>query len=99
MVAANPNLKFIVPESTAEHAVDMGVPQDKIILIDAGQTVAILGESGCGKTVLMKSIVGLTDPRAVSGRILFDDSEQQYRLNSFHIWLLKKNIKEKYESP
>ena len=41
MVAANPNLKVIVPESTAGHAKDMGVPADKIILIDAGQTVTI----------------------------------------------------------
>lgn len=41
MVAANPNLKIIVPESTAGHAKDMGVPEDKIILIDAGQTVTI----------------------------------------------------------
>ena len=41
MVAANPNLKVIVPEATAGHAKDMGVPADKIILIDAGQTVTI----------------------------------------------------------
>jgi L-ascorbate metabolism protein UlaG (beta-lactamase superfamily) len=41
MVAANPNLKIIVPESAAGHAMDMGVPQDKIFLIDAGQTVTI----------------------------------------------------------
>lgn len=41
MVTANPNLKIIVPESTAGHAKDMGSPADKIILIDAGQTVTI----------------------------------------------------------
>jgi len=41
MVAANLNLKVIVPEATAGHAKDMGVPADKIILIDAGQTVTI----------------------------------------------------------
>jgi phospholipid/cholesterol/gamma-HCH transport system ATP-binding protein len=27
--------------------------------IPAGQTIAIIGESGCGKTVLMKTIIGL----------------------------------------
>ena len=27
--------------------------------IDRGQTVAIIGESGCGKTVFMKTIIGL----------------------------------------
>lgn len=35
-----------------------------------GQTLAIIGESGCGKTVLMKTIVGLIRPTA--GEVLFD---------------------------
>lgn len=43
--------------------------------IPAGQTVALLGESGCGKTVLMKSIIGLIRP--TRGRVLFDDHEIQ----------------------
>ena len=41
--------------------------------IPAGQTVAILGESGCGKTVLMKSIVGLVRPS--HGQVLFDNAD------------------------
>lgn len=45
--------------------------------IPAGQTVALLGESGCGKTVLMKSIIGLVKP--TRGRVLFDD-EDMHRL-------------------
>ena len=40
------------------------------INIPAGQTVVLIGESGCGKTVLMKSIIGLVKPQ--QGRILFD---------------------------
>jgi phospholipid/cholesterol/gamma-HCH transport system ATP-binding protein len=40
------------------------------IQIPPGQTLVILGESGCGKTVLMKSLVGLVRPN--SGRVLFD---------------------------
>ena len=43
--------------------------------IPAGQTVALLGESGCGKTVLMKSIIGLVKP--TRGRVFFDDEEIQ----------------------
>ena len=50
MVTANPNLKIMVPEAAAEHAKDMGVPEDKIILIDAGQTVTI--DSGIRITAL-----------------------------------------------
>jgi len=38
--------------------------------IDRGQTLAIIGESGCGKTVLMKTIVGLIRP--CEGSVLFD---------------------------
>jgi len=38
--------------------------------IERGQTLAIIGESGCGKTVLMKTIVGLIRPG--EGSVLFD---------------------------
>lgn len=35
-----------------------------------GETIAIIGESGCGKTMLLKTLVGLIP--ASSGRVLFD---------------------------
>ncbi|MBA4017398.1 MAG: ABC transporter ATP-binding protein [Pirellula sp.] len=38
--------------------------------IPRGQTLVLLGESGCGKTVLMKTIIGLVRP--TEGRILYD---------------------------
>ena len=38
--------------------------------IPAGQTIVLLGESGCGKTVLMKSIIGLIEP--TEGDVIFD---------------------------
>lgn len=47
--------------------------RDIDIDIPAGQTLVLLGESGCGKTVLMKSIIGLIKP--TTGRILFDDQD------------------------
>ncbi len=38
-----------------------------------GQTVCIIGESGCGKTVLMKSLIGLVQP--TTGRVIFDGQD------------------------
>ena len=38
--------------------------------IPRGQTLAIIGESGCGKTVLLKTIIGLLAP--TFGRVFFD---------------------------
>lgn len=48
------------------------------LTIPAGQTLVILGESGCGKTVLMKSIIGLVYPTI--GDVKFD-GEDINRLN------------------
>ena len=43
------------------------------LTIPAGQTVVMLGESGCGKTVLMKTMIGLVKPSR--GRVLFDSND------------------------
>lgn len=43
-----------------------------------GQTVALLGESGCGKTVLMKTIIALKPPSSdyrMTGSVVFDGKD------------------------
>ncbi|MDX1928466.1 MAG: ATP-binding cassette domain-containing protein [Pirellulaceae bacterium] len=40
------------------------------LTIPRGQTVAVIGESGCGKTMLLKSVTGLLTP--TSGSMLYD---------------------------
>ena len=46
------------------------VLRDVALGVRRGETLAVIGESGCGKTVLLKLIVGLLRPTA--GRALFD---------------------------
>ena len=41
--------------------------------VPRGQTLAIIGESGCGKTVLLKTLIRLIEPTA--GRVLFDGQD------------------------
>ncbi len=47
------------------HAIDLDIQR--------GQTLCVIGESGCGKTVLLKLIVGLLRPTV--GRVLFDGKD------------------------
>jgi phospholipid/cholesterol/gamma-HCH transport system ATP-binding protein len=49
------------------------------LTIPRGQTLVIIGESGCGKTVLLKSIIGLIQP--TEGQVLFDGHDLS-KLNS-----------------
>ncbi len=44
--------------------------QDINVSILRGQTIAVIGESGCGKTVFMKTLVGLIQP--TQGSVSFD---------------------------
>lgn len=46
------------------------VLRELTLAVPRGQTVAVIGESGCGKTVLLKLAIGLLRPAA--GRVVFD---------------------------
>jgi len=46
------------------------VLRDIHLVLRRGETVAVIGESGCGKTVLLKTIIGLLRP--TQGSVFFD---------------------------
>jgi len=46
------------------------VLRDLNVQVRRGETLVVIGESGCGKTVLLKLVIGLLRPTA--GRVLFD---------------------------
>jgi phospholipid/cholesterol/gamma-HCH transport system ATP-binding protein len=46
------------------------VLRDIDLTVPRGQTLAVIGESGCGKTVLLKTLIGLVRP--TNGEVLFD---------------------------
>src|SRR4051812_22982743 len=52
------------------------VLRDIQLSIPRGQTLAIIGESGCGKTVLLKIIIGLL--HATSGYVVFDGQRMDH---------------------
>ena len=63
-----------------------GVLRNINLSIPPGQTLVLLGESGCGKTVLMKSIIGLVQPTV--GEVYFDEQNIN-QLNDRRLSLLR----------
>jgi len=57
--------------------------------IKDGETMVIIGRSGCGKSVLLKHIVGLLHPD--SGRVLVDGKEVG-KLNTKNLYKIRKGI-------
>src|SRR5262245_64231773 len=49
------------------------VLQGVSLKVEAGSITCLLGSNGSGKTTLVRSVLGLTPPRA--GRIIFDGSD------------------------
>ncbi len=58
------------------------VLRDVHFTVNRGQTVCVIGESGCGKTVLLKLIIGLLKPS--SGIVRFDGLDM-HKLNEYEL--------------
>jgi phospholipid/cholesterol/gamma-HCH transport system ATP-binding protein len=62
------------------------VLRDILLEVPRGQTLAVIGESGCGKTVLLKSLIGLVRP--TGGHVEFDH-QQLHALNDKQLTKLR----------
>jgi phospholipid/cholesterol/gamma-HCH transport system ATP-binding protein len=63
-------LSFITLEQVSVQFGGQPVLRDLNLTIPRGQTLVVIGESGCGKTVLLKLLIGLLRP--TRGRVTFD---------------------------
>src|SRR5205807_1971132 len=69
--------------SVEDVVVDLPTPRGNLRAVDrvnlsvgAGQTVGVVGESGCGKTMLSRAILQLLPKKAkLSGRVMFDGQD------------------------
>jgi phospholipid/cholesterol/gamma-HCH transport system ATP-binding protein len=68
---ADLNSALIRLDRVEVHFGRQNVLRDINLSIPQGQTLAVIGESGCGKTVLLKTIIGLLRPS--EGEVMFDD--------------------------
>lgn len=51
--------------------------------IGKGETMAIVGETGCGKSLTMKTVLGLISDAQVSGKVLFKDEDLLSKSTSY----------------
>jgi len=55
---------------------DVSVVDNVNFTVRPGETMALVGESGCGKSITSLAIMGLLDPRAtITGQIIFDGKD------------------------
>jgi phospholipid/cholesterol/gamma-HCH transport system ATP-binding protein len=70
----NPQSKaMLVLEQVSVQFRQQRVLREIDLAIDRGQTTVVIGESGCGKTVLLRLLIGLLQP--TRGRVLFDGKD------------------------
>ena len=74
------HLKQYFPVSQGFHKVPLKAVDDISFAIKPGETIGLVGESGCGKTTVGRTLLRLYEPTAgkitFDGNVLFDSGEQ-----------------------
>ena len=63
--AKNISMSFASAQNTVDVLTDIS------LVLDEGQSIGIIGSSGCGKTTLLQILAGLETPSA--GKVFFND--------------------------
>ena len=79
-----------------KHVADLRAVEDVSFVLNEKDTLAIVGESGCGKTTTAKCIIRLTEPSA--GEIIFDGIDLT-GLSGEKLRTTRRNIQMIYQDP
>ena len=89
---------FPIKAGITQHTVGVIKAVDGVSIdIRKGETVGLVGESGCGKTTIGRAIVRLNEPTA--GKIIFDGKDDILQLKGKELRNLRRKLQIIFQDP